>query len=145
MRPGQLVAPTRTNVRLKPTPAPWHPDAFGNTDGLTLIHRRRAQDRQAAKDNEDILLDPSATASGGLSSCIQIFTDPAIPIPANPRRHIFSIPEEAVTVYTDGSALHNGCTNAQAGAGIFYGPNDPRTAARRLPNTAPAPRTKRLK
>lgn len=38
-------------------------------------------------------------------------------------------------MYTDGAALQNGDENAQAGSGLWYGQNDPRNAAIRLPDT----------
>ncbi|KAL6300501.1 ribonuclease H-like domain-containing protein, partial [Sparassis latifolia] len=43
------------------------------------------------------------------------------------------LPHEAVTVYTDGSCLHNGEANAQTGIGVWFGPDDPRNRALRLP------------
>ncbi|KAH7914514.1 ribonuclease H-like protein, partial [Hygrophoropsis aurantiaca] len=38
-----------------------------------------------------------------------------------------------ITVYTDGSCIDNGTTNAKCGAGIWFGPNDPRNSAVRIP------------
>ena len=38
-----------------------------------------------------------------------------------------------IEVYTDGSCLNNGETNAQAGGGIWYGENDPRNTSFRVP------------
>ncbi|KAJ7172881.1 ribonuclease H-like protein [Mycena crocata] len=41
--------------------------------------------------------------------------------------------EETITAYTDGSAINNGKENAQAGAGVYYGPDDGRNRAIRVP------------
>ncbi|KAJ7082084.1 hypothetical protein B0H15DRAFT_952760 [Mycena belliarum] len=38
------------------------------------------------------------------------------------------------TAYTDGSALHNGQDNAQAGAGVYFGDQDPRNISLRIPS-----------
>ena len=35
-------------------------------------------------------------------------------------------------VYTDGSCIHNGKTNARAGYGIYFGPGDPRNVSKRV-------------
>ncbi len=42
-------------------------------------------------------------------------------------------PAPEITVYTDGSCTDNGSMEAKAGAGIWYGLNDPRNRAIRLP------------
>lgn len=38
-----------------------------------------------------------------------------------------------VTVFTDGSCANNGATNARAGAGVYFGPDDPRNLAKAVP------------
>ena len=40
---------------------------------------------------------------------------------------------EELIVYTDGSCINNGSEEAKAGSGIWYGPNDPRNTAIRVP------------
>lgn len=42
-------------------------------------------------------------------------------------------PPQWVQVYTDGSCTNNGYENAQAGAGIWFGENDPRNKVLRVP------------
>jgi ribonuclease HI len=42
--------------------------------------------------------------------------------------------EDEIVVYTDGSATNNGREDVEAGAGIYYGPNDTRNRAIRVPN-----------
>ncbi|KAL6303159.1 hypothetical protein BKA93DRAFT_818149 [Sparassis latifolia] len=51
-----------------------------------------------------------------------------------PKRLGRGIPNDTVTIYTDGSCIKNGEATAQAGSGIWYGPNDPRNKALRLPD-----------
>ncbi|KAJ7448282.1 hypothetical protein B0H11DRAFT_1744415, partial [Mycena galericulata] len=41
--------------------------------------------------------------------------------------------EEPNIVYTDGSSLENGSDNTRAGSGIYYGPNDARNMAIKIP------------
>jgi ribonuclease HI len=42
--------------------------------------------------------------------------------------------EEPIVVFTDGSALENDTESARAGSGIFFGPNDSRNAAIKIPD-----------
>ncbi|KAM0430471.1 hypothetical protein ACHAPT_005818 [Fusarium lateritium] len=41
--------------------------------------------------------------------------------------------EDVLKIYTDGSSLANGRAGARAGLGVFFGTNDPRNLAERLP------------
>lgn len=43
-----------------------------------------------------------------------------------------SKPEPAYYVYTDGACSNNGRDNAEAGIGIYFGPNDPRNMSKRI-------------
>ncbi|KAF5380150.1 hypothetical protein D9615_006149 [Tricholomella constricta] len=45
--------------------------------------------------------------------------------------------EEFTTIYTDGSGIEIGTTAASAGGGVFFGDDDPRNVAFRLPNSLP--------
>lgn len=38
-----------------------------------------------------------------------------------------------IHVYTDGSCVDNGSTNARAGIGVYFGPDDPRNVSSRVP------------
>ncbi|KAJ7096497.1 ribonuclease H-like protein [Mycena crocata] len=53
---------------------------------------------------------------------------------AAPNTHIDPEPDEAeIVAYTDGSAINNGKEDAQAGAGVWYGPDDGRNRAIKVP------------
>lgn len=39
---------------------------------------------------------------------------------------------DVLYVYCDGSCIHNGRSNARAGIGIYFGPNDPRNVSERI-------------
>jgi len=43
-----------------------------------------------------------------------------------------SKPEPAYYVYTDGACSNNGRSTAEAGIGIYFGPNDPRNVSKRI-------------
>jgi ribonuclease HI len=66
-----------------------------------------------------------------------VFTDPTkiSNIPAERQRQArgIAIPEEEVTVYTDGSCTNNGKADARAGAGVWFAENDPRNQALKIP------------
>ncbi|KAJ6619367.1 ribonuclease H-like domain-containing protein [Mycena sp. CBHHK59/15] len=52
-----------------------------------------------------------------------------------PNKHISPEPdEEEIFACTDGSAINNGKEDAQAGAGIYYGPNDGRNRVIKVPS-----------
>ncbi|KAI0654611.1 ribonuclease H-like protein [Cubamyces menziesii] len=45
----------------------------------------------------------------------------------------FQVAGEDVEVFTDGSCVRNGCVDAAAGSGIWFGPGDARNASERVP------------
>ncbi|KAI9058072.1 ribonuclease H-like protein [Trametes sanguinea] len=69
--------------------------------------------------------------------------DGTCPPPRRARRP-FALIDEAVTVYTDGSCVDNGGTNARAGAGVWYGESDGRNIAVAVPGNAPTNQTAEL-
>lgn len=78
---------------------------------------------------------PSMTTRGDLSAIVRVFVDPLInkPLPAHRISNSLSVERETTTVYTDGSCINNGNLNAKAGSGIWFGTNDRRNKAIRLP------------
>jgi ribonuclease HI len=80
---------------------------------------------------EDEILVENRMASTDLENSIRIFTG---------RQNITTNWEQdehttggETTVYTDGSYINNGTAEAKAGSGVWFGENDPRNAAIRVP------------
>lgn len=112
----------------------WHPTSQPPVDNLNLSQEQLERNNLASIDNEPILFNPNVMTSGNISDGFRVFTDtntsysdPAYrPGPQQP------VTDET-TVYTDGSCLNNGQQDAQAGSGIWYGPNDARNTALKIP------------
>ncbi|KAI0782454.1 ribonuclease H-like protein [Irpex lacteus] len=65
----------------------------------------------------------------------RVFTDPTV-FKSRPGHRLargIEVQDEAVTVYTDGSCIHNGDEDARAGSGVWFGNDDPRNIAVRVP------------
>ncbi|RPD53729.1 hypothetical protein L226DRAFT_446382, partial [Lentinus tigrinus ALCF2SS1-7] len=79
-----------------------------------------------------VLFDRRVTVKGNIADAYRIFTDGEV---CNdlPDVQIESSGNEVVTVATDGSCLKNGQTDAQAGAGVFFGVDHTRNRSIRLP------------
>ncbi|KAH9847291.1 ribonuclease H-like protein [Lenzites betulinus] len=79
--------------------------------------------------------DPSITQDAPIAEAVRIFvpssrrSDRATRAPPRP----FQIGDEAVEAYTDGSCANNGTATARAGAGAWFGTDDPRNVAARVP------------
>lgn len=116
----------------------WHPHTPMNNDNLELNEDEREQNEDARENNTRIRFNPSITINGPLSNGIRVFTDPSARMNQQPwRQHTHPEQNEPITVHTDGSCLHSGQQNATAGSGIWYGPDDPRNTALRVPNDLP--------
>jgi ribonuclease HI len=106
-------------------------------DNLSLTRRRKVNNITARQENTGIIFDPSITEKTSLADCFRVFTDPTkiSNIPAERQRQArgIAIPEEEVTVYTDGSCTNNGKADAKAGAGVWFAENDPRNQALKIP------------
>ena len=108
----------------------------GNHGNLSLTKRRKARNEAAKLTQGGILFDPSITSKDNLAECFRIFTDP---------NRIANIPAERlepygtnlrlreITAYTDGACINNGKANARCGSGVWFGPNDRRNRAVRVP------------
>ncbi|KAH8993388.1 hypothetical protein EDB92DRAFT_1796418, partial [Lactarius akahatsu] len=111
-----------------------------NQDNLTLTKRRLENNEQTSEDDDEeeqgITFNPSVTVNTNLTDCFRIFTDPSkiMNIPAT-RQHPrgITIPEEEITVYTDGSCFNNGKENARCGSGIWIEEGNDQNRALRIP------------
>ena len=56
----------------------------------------------------------------------------------------FQVPAEAVEVFTDGSCNRNGLADAAAGSGVWFGPQDTRNVAVRVPTETETNQTAEL-
>ncbi|KAH9858723.1 hypothetical protein C2E23DRAFT_690227, partial [Lenzites betulinus] len=113
----------------------WRPRPQEISDGLSLTKVQRDANRVAAKDGETVTFDPSVTQHAPIGSAFRVFarSGDVEGLRARRQNRPFQIPEEAVDAYTDGSCLKNGYESAQAGAGVWFGQDDPRNTAARVP------------
>ena len=111
----------------------FNPTAPTKKDGLTLTHRRLEKNVRANVENGDeIIFNPSVTTRNNLSDCFRIFTPnptPALPSLRPPCDESIA----AMTMFTDGSCLHNGQHNVICGAGVWVANNYPLNRAIRVP------------
>jgi ribonuclease HI/exonuclease III len=104
--------------------------------GLSLTKRRKAMNRTAKKNGEAIIFDPSITSKEDLAECFRTFTNPDRIANVSAKRLLTqptNLRHQEVEVYTDGSCINNGKANAACGSGIWFGPNDDRNRAMRIP------------
>ncbi|KAJ7798981.1 hypothetical protein B0H14DRAFT_2234241, partial [Mycena olivaceomarginata] len=88
-----------------------------------------------ADDDDDwVLFDRQVTVTGQLGEIFRIFTEGEVTneVP-DMRLGEDNVPEEEIA--TDGSCFKNGYEDATAGAGVFYGEDNPKNQAIRLPAT----------
>ncbi|KAJ6569129.1 hypothetical protein B0H19DRAFT_937847, partial [Mycena capillaripes] len=94
--------------------------------------------QQGGEDEDTVVFDPRITTSGTIADTFRIFTNDS---PRNLRdiapdsRHVADANTEKIVVYTDGSAINNGRENSRAGAGIYFGEDDPRNRSIRIPES----------
>ena len=104
-----------------------------------MIGRKEKNSRERAADGR-IIFNPTLTDSGGIGDTLRAFTGESqedmrrSAARRPPREH--NVWEEEVEAYTDGSAINNGAANAKAGAGVWFGANDPRNLAVRVPGNS---------
>jgi ribonuclease HI/exonuclease III len=117
--------------KLLGTVAPkWRPRQRGEEE------RRGASTRTRAGQSQDGGVEVCTThESTDLKNSVQIFTtrDDLRDATGSLTRIEGTPPEEEVVAYTDGSCLSNGSDDARAGSGIWFGPDDPRNVALRVP------------
>lgn len=105
-------------------------------DNLSLTKRRKDQNRKAIEEEGTITFDPTITSKNDITECFRIFTDPqrSSRYPAQRLRDDrTSNRHDTVRVYTDGACINNGKENARCGGGVWFGPEDPKNTAFRVP------------
>lgn len=113
----------------------WQPLEIPREDNLTLTKSRIEHNGIAQAEKEYITFNPSIKRDDNLAHMIHVFTDPEAKCtdPAY-RRHRPNVPlDPEVEVYTDGSCLFSGTENTRTGSGMWYGNNDQRNKALRVP------------
>ncbi|KAJ6541344.1 hypothetical protein B0H19DRAFT_958570, partial [Mycena capillaripes] len=89
----------------------------------------------AEADSETAEFDSRVTTDGTLADIFRIFTENnSTGSNRAPDTRFVDNQGAEVEVYTDGSALNNGMPNATAGAGVYFGEDDARNRAIRIPS-----------
>lgn len=126
------TAAERHLEKLKPK---WSLSQLEVSDGLSLTKSRIAANRVARAEKGRIVFDPTVAQDEPLAAVFRVFTDPArdtFMVAARPPRP-FTVPDEEVEVYTDGSCSSNGSATARAGSGAWFGADDERNEGVRVP------------
>jgi len=117
-----------------PKTNPLHPG--DGHDNLSLTKRRKEQNRKAKEENGTITFDPTMTSKNDIAECFRAFTNPQRPT-TRPAQRLRADHDnnrhDTIQVYTDGACLNNGKANARCGGGVWFGPDDPRNLAFRVP------------
>ncbi|THU77988.1 hypothetical protein K435DRAFT_597321, partial [Dendrothele bispora CBS 962.96] len=118
----------RAQELLDTLPEKWDPRAEQPED-----HEYDLNNLQKERDEENFNYHLSTT--GNISDIFRIFTDPDHkPINKVPtRKVVIANPRELSVVATDGSCIDNGQDTAIAGAGVFFGINDPKNQSIKIP------------
>jgi ribonuclease HI len=113
----------------------WNPNNQSPFDGFTHTQNRQQINVTARRDNKEILFDPSLTSDDDLSHNFRIFAEKnsSCVDPAYRKQRPINLPEETITVFTDGSCLENGTEEARAGSGVWYGPEHVDNVSLRIP------------
>ncbi|KAI0073286.1 ribonuclease H-like protein [Panus rudis PR-1116 ss-1] len=108
-------------------------------DALTLTHRWRQMNAKAfeeeLEEGKEIIFDPSVTAQDIYEDDIRVFGkthDRQLGLAFRVRSGV-NVALESVSIYTDGSCNQNGFEEATCGSGLWYGPNNERNQAIRVP------------
>lgn len=111
----------------------WRPDNQDPEDNLELTPRRHEANEIAKTKNGFIIFDPLIPQSKHIKDYIRIFGDgdEQCTIPATRIEPRYNDPE--IEVYTDGSYKDDKGRGPRTGAGIWYGNEDPRNRAIRIP------------
>ena len=124
-------------IRIENIAPKLNPNHTGdNRDNLTLTRNRKQSNEAARRTQGEIIFDPTITCKDDLSECFRIFTNPnqITNIPASrPRARGVILRNQQISAYTDGACFENGKANARCGSGIWFGPNQHRNKAIRIP------------
>jgi ribonuclease HI len=110
----------------------WH----GN---LSLSSARKRRNLQNKSQNKSVTFDPTITTKSDLTECYRIFTDPARASRLPAQRQVnpgTELRHQTIEIHTDGACMNNGKKDARCGSGVWFGPNDPRNSATRIPGPA---------
>lgn len=112
----------------------WRPGGQLQLNGLSLTSNRGRLNGSAMAQNEAVLFNPTAAQGAPTGRAFRVFLREEGECTAA-RRAVrpYQVPEEAVEVFTDGSCTANGEENAAAGAGVWFGRDDGRNKAVRVP------------
>ena len=106
-----------------------------NHVNLSLLPRRKEQNKNAKEENKGITFNPTITDKNELADCFRIFTDPEkiSRSPAQCLERNQHVRHNKITVHTNGTCFNNGKANAACRVGIWFGNNDPQNQAIRVP------------
>ena len=130
---------TEAHTRLNLIQPKYNPTRQDPPDGLSLTKRRKMRNETARQNNEEITFDPAMTSGEDLAECFRIFTDPDKTTTQPARRLQVLEPTPRAReqiVYTNGACLKNGKMDAKCGSGVWFGPDDQRNQAIRVPGDA---------
>jgi hypothetical protein len=113
----------------------WHPFNFLPVDNLTHTPNRRMANKIAHTNKGTILFNPSVTSTDSLSQNFRVFTecDAKCADPGYRKHPLIAEHAEATTVHTTGSCLKDGYKDAHAGSGVWFGFEDLRNKALKIP------------
>ncbi|KAJ7448256.1 hypothetical protein B0H11DRAFT_1744380, partial [Mycena galericulata] len=119
---------------LESLPRKWNPLRAQPEDYEAEDQEKNHMDA-VANTEEDTVTFNTTISEQTLADTIRLFVNPEEMGTRNPpdTKMEPEPDEEPNTVYTDGSALENGSDNARAGSGIYYGENDERNMAIKVP------------
>jgi len=109
----------------------WHPFVFPPVDDLTHTPNRRLANITTHPNKGTLLFNPSVTSNDDLSQNFRIFSNHNAKCidPAYRKHPLIAGHAEESTAHTAGACLEDGYDDAQAGSGVWFGPEDPRNAA----------------
>ncbi|KAI0326649.1 hypothetical protein GY45DRAFT_1258552, partial [Cubamyces sp. BRFM 1775] len=112
----------------------WRPDGTRTEDNLTLTRKRLEENEVARAENGRIVFNPTITQGTPLTMAFRVFAGEAVEAGAAGRTpRGFQVAQEETEVYTDRACMKNGLANARARSGVWFGDNDERNAAERVP------------
>ncbi len=118
----------------------WKPTDERLNDGLTLRPTQKRKNIAARREGNEVIFNPTVSEHAPLAGIFRVFgleDRAAADEPATRPRRGFTVEEEALTAYTDGSAKEGGERGPRAGCGIYCGNGHVLTAAIRLPDSLP--------
>jgi exonuclease III len=118
---------TRAQKLMDALPAKWNPQMTQIRNENINVGPGLPADVELFNDNKIV--------PGPLANAFRIFTEgPKSNILPPFEDDVLDENQSCTSIYTDGSCIHNGDANAEAGAGIFFAPDDPRNRSIRIPD-----------